>query len=166
MKKAVRMLAVAVMLGAAVGIAAAQDADHYTIDLPAGWEQANFVDGAKIPRVEYVYGDRSRALLKIKRIRGERGEQLGDVVTHDVDGSLKFQPGYVPGRSERFAGGTLAGQFVQFEFTRGGKPMLGRYYYLTGDDGAVWVLQFTGDRETLGQIRNVTDQMARSFREK
>lgn len=53
---------------------------------------------------------------------------------------------------------------VQFDFTRGGKPMLGRYYYLADRDGTVWVLQFTGDRTLLGQSRNVTDQMARSFR--
>ena len=34
-----------------------------------------------------------------------------------------------------------------------------------GADGTVWVLQFTGDRTTLGQIRNETDQITRSFRE-
>jgi hypothetical protein len=165
MKGPLRILAAVLVAVAAAGAASAQEnADAYTLDLSAGWEQASFVDGAKIRRVEYVYGDRSQGLLKVKRIRAEQGQTLEDVVARDVEGSLKFQPGYVQGRHERFAGGNLAGYLVQFDFTLGGKPMLGRFYYLQGADGSVWVLQFTGDRTTLGEIRNVTDQMARSFR--
>ena len=160
------MLVVVLAIVAAVGAATAQDGDTYKLDLSTGWEQSSFVDGAKIRRVEYVYGDRSQGLLKVKRIRAESGQTLEDVVARDVDGSLKFQPGFVQGRQERFAGGSLTGYLVQFDFTRGGKPMLGRFYYLQGSDATVWVLQFTGDRTTLGEIRNVTDQMARSFREK
>jgi hypothetical protein len=168
MKTAVRMFALALALVAAVAFpAAAQEPDQgYAIDLPAGWEQASFVDGAKIKRTEYVFNDRAKGLLKVRKIRVEPGQRIDDVVSHDVDGSIKFQPGYVQGHTERFGGGTLAGALVQFDFTRGGRPMLGRNYYLQGADGAVWVLQFTGDRETLGSIRNLTDQMARSFQEK
>jgi len=167
MKRAVRTLVVALAIAAAAAVAPAQEAgDAYTMDLSRGWEQTSFVDGAEIRRVEYVYGDRSQGLLKVKRIRAEGGQTLEDVVARDVDGSLKFQPGFVQGRQERFAGGSLTGYLVQFDFTRGGKPMLGRFYYLQGSDATVWVLQFTGDRTTLGEIRNVTDQMARSFRER
>jgi hypothetical protein len=172
MYRAIRTLAVAIAVVASVAVATAQETaprdagDEYTIDLPAGWEQESFVDGAKIRRVEYIFGDRSKGLLKVKRVRAERGQTFDDVVSHDVDGSLKFQPGFVMGRNERFAGGAHTGALVQYDFTRGGKPMLGRHYYLAGAEGTVWVLQFTGDRTTLGQIRNVTDQMARSFKEK
>lgn len=157
------ILALVALSCAAVGLA--QDKQEYALDLPAGWDMTSFVDGAKIKRTEYVYGDRSKGLLKVKRLRAERGEPIETVMASDVDASLKFQPGYVAGKNERFGGGALAGYFVQFDFTRGGKPMLGRNYYLQGADGSVWVLQFTGDRTVLAQIRNLTDQMARSFRE-
>jgi hypothetical protein len=160
------MLAIAVLVGVASTVATAQEKEEgYAIDLPSGWSQETFVDGAKIRRTEYVYGDRSQGLLKVKRIRAERGQTLEDVVTRDVEGTLKFLPAYVPGRAERFGGGALQGSLVQFDFTRGGRQLLGRHYYLAGSDGTVWVLQFTGDRTVLGQLRNVTDQMARSFRE-
>jgi hypothetical protein len=160
------MVAVTLSLGMAVAVALAQEPGQaFTIDLATGWEQTNFVDGAKIKRTEYVYGDRSQGLLKVKRLLTERGQVFDDVVSHDVDGGLKFQPGFVQGRKEPFGGGVLTGNLVEFDFTRGGKPMLGRYYYLQGSSGIVWVLQFTGDRTTLGQIRNLTDQMARTFRE-
>lgn len=175
MRHSALMLAIAVLLGVVSAAASAQDTGEqaaekvtkpeYTIDLPAGWSEESFIDGAKIKRTEYVYGDRSQGLLKVKRIRAERGQTLEDVAGRDVDGTLKFLPGYVPGRAERFGGGSLQGQFVQFDFTRGGRQLLGRHYYLAGSDGAVWVLQYTGDRSILGQLRNVTDQMARSFRE-
>ena len=59
----------------------------------------------------------------------------------------------------------MAGTLMEFDFTASGKPMLGRYYYLKGSNSTIWVLQFTGDRTVLGSMRNVTDQMARSFKE-
>ncbi len=167
MYRAVRTLGLLIAIVAAVTAVPAQETgDEYLVDLPAGWQQESFVDGAKIKRVEYTYGDRSKGLLKIKRVRAERGQTLDDVVTRDVDGSMKFQPGFVAGKNEPFTGGALTGAFVQYDFTRGGKPMMGRHYYLGGADGTVWILQFTGDRTTLGQIRNITDQMARSFKER
>ncbi len=167
MMTSVRTVVAALVVGILGTLVLAQDAgSDYALDLSAGWEQTSFVDGAKIKRTEYVYGDRSKGLLKVRRLRTESSEPLETTVSNDVDGSLKFQPGYVQGRREAFGGGAMTGFLVQYDFTRGGKPMLGRNYYLKSGDGSVWVLQFTGDRTTLGEIRNLTDQMARSFQEK
>lgn len=147
--------------------ARAQTPDDYVLNLPTGWEQTGYTDGAKVERIEYIYGDRSAGLLKVKRVRLDAGDTLDSYVDRDTSVTLRFLPGFVPGRQERFAGGAMAGSLVQFDFTKGGKPMLGRYYYLAGaDPGTVWILQFTGDRNSLGQIRNLTDQMARSFHAK
>lgn len=107
MKRVAVVLAVALALVAVPAVVPAQDAGEYMIDLPAGWERTEYVDGAKIHRVEYVNGDRTRSLLKVRRLRTERGESLDNVVQRDVDGSVKFLPGYFQGRSERFAGGSL-----------------------------------------------------------
>jgi hypothetical protein len=163
MRKIILALAVALVLGLSATASAQRDAD-YAFDLPQGWERESFVDGAQIKRTEYVYGDRSSAMLKVKKVRIGRGETVDSVVERELT-ALRFLPGFAQGRSEPFTAGALSGQLVQFDFNRGGKPMMGRHYYLAGGDSALWVLQFTGDRSTLGGLRNVTDQMARSFRE-
>ena len=145
--------------------ASVQESDGYeALKLPAEWERVEYKDGATIGRVEYVYNDRSEALLKIKRTRAASGEGPQEIAERDLERTLRFLPGYVRGRTEPFGGGNHAGLLTQFDFSRGGKPMLGRHYYLKGDDSTVWVLQFTGDRTILGRIRNVTDQIARGFK--
>jgi hypothetical protein len=161
-----RMMGVIFMAVACASMAGAQDESQYSISLPAGWEKAAFTDGAKIDRVEYVYGDRKNGLLKIKRVRLEPGESVEAVVAKETDGSYRFLPSYVAGRSERFSGGVMSGYLVQFDFSRGGTAMMGRNYYLAGGDSTVWVLQFTGERNSLAQLRNETDQIGRTFREK
>lgn len=153
-----------VMAFACVSLAHAQDDTQYSILAP-GWEKAAFTDGAKIDRVEYIYGDRKNGLLKIKRIRLERGESIENVVSRDTDSIHRFLPSYVAGSTERFAGGTMTGYLVQFDYSRGGAAMMGRNYYLAGKDASVWVLQFTGERTSLAPIRNETDQIGRTFRE-
>jgi hypothetical protein len=152
-------------LGLTAG-ARAQEERSYDFTLPTGWEQTSFVDGAQIKRVEYIYGgDRSRALLKVKRHRVARGDTTATVIDREVQ-NLRFLPGYSATRSEPLGGGTYTGTMTQFDFTRGGRQLMGRYYFLAGDDSTVWELQFTGDRTLLGSLRNATDQIARSFKEK
>lgn len=112
--------------------ALAQTPDDYSLSLATGWELSAYTDGAKVERVEYIYGDRSAGLLKVKRVRLDSGETLDAYVDRDTAVTLRFLPGFVQGRQERFAGGAMAGMLVQFDFTKGGKPMLGRYYYLAG----------------------------------
>jgi hypothetical protein len=167
MKRVTRSLAacaVAFVLCTAVA-AGVQEADGYEpLSLPAGWERVEYKDGATIGRVEYIYNDRSEALLKIKRTRPAPGEGPKEIADRDLDKTLRFLPGYLRGRTEPFGGGNYPGLFTQFDFSRGGKPMLGRHYYLKSDDSTVWVLQFTGDRTILGHLRNVTDQIARGFK--
>jgi hypothetical protein len=168
MKGVGRVLALVLAVGMCLSLAHAgqgEKRDEYGLDLPTTWQKSKFTDGAKIERIEYVYGDRSDGLLKVKKARLGGTETLDTYVRGDVDSTLRYLPGYVAGRNEPFGGGPMKGQLVQFDFTRAGRPMMGRYYYLAGADGTIWVLQFTGDRATLGQIRNETDQIARSFRE-
>jgi hypothetical protein len=144
----------------------AQEADGYTLQLPDGWERVEYKDGASIGRIEYIFKDRSQGLLKIRRLRVAPETAPAQLAQQDMDGRLSYMPGYARGRTETFSGGALKeGALLQFDFTNGGKPMLGRNYYLRGDQTTVWVLQFTGDRSVLGTIRNVTDQMARGFRQ-
>jgi hypothetical protein len=166
MRRLTRALAAgALALAFCASGARAQEGDGYEpLTLPGGWEKVEYADGANIGRVEYVYNDRSEGLLKVKRTRVTAGEGPEQIAEREHEQTLRFLPGYQRGRTEPFAGGNHTGIMTQFDFTRAGKPMLGRHYYLKGDDSTVWVLQFTGDRTILGKVRNMTDQIARSFK--
>ena len=163
-QRQISLLVVLVLACALPAHSAQRDDLAYSLDAGSGWERFEYKDGATIQRVEYIYGDRQDAVLKVKRERLSPGESLDQAVEDDANRSLRFQPGFLRGRTERVGGGTLDGIMIEYDYTRGGKPMLGRYYYLMGEGGTVWVLQFTGDRTILKQIRNLTDRMARSFR--
>ena len=69
----------------------------------------------------------------------------------------------VEGKEEAF-NGRLDGVTVSYEFTRTGKVMLGRTYYLQADNRTIYALRFTGLRDKLSRIRNQTDLIARSFK--
>jgi hypothetical protein len=77
--------------------------------------------------------------------------------------NLRFLPGFVEGKEEKF-NGRLDGVTVSYEFVRTGKPMLGRTYYLQADSRTVYALRFTGLRDKLSRIRNQTDLIARTFK--
>jgi hypothetical protein len=156
------MALIALVLAVAAPALAFEGQD-YSLELPDGWVANEYVDGAQYRRVEYIYGERSQGLLRIKRVRSTQGEDPGALSDRDSEMVLRYQPGYVRGRSEKFGGGHLSGVVTQYEFTNGGRPMLGRNYYLRGDDTTIWVLQFTGERNTLRQARPETDRIARSF---
>ena len=79
-----RLFGVIVVAAACGSMAAAQDDSLYSITHP-GWEKAAFTDGAKIDRVEYVYGDRKHGLLKIKRVRLEPGDSIEAVIAKDTE---------------------------------------------------------------------------------
>jgi hypothetical protein len=152
----------------AVGAAGAngQDAAGYEpLRLPQGWREFRQKEG-EVERVEYIYQDRLDGLLRIKSVTLAVGETLEAVATRDVDGPLRFLPGYESLKREGFGGGNHAGVLVEFNFLQRGKPALGRNYYLKGGDSTVWVLQFTGRRDILRPMRNVTDHIARDFKEK
>jgi len=83
----------------------------------------------------------------------------------DQDLKTRFLPGYVDGKEEQFSG-RLSGVTLSYEFTERGKPMAGRTYYLQAEGSSVYVLRFTGLRDKLSRIRNQTDLIARSVRQK
>jgi hypothetical protein len=163
--------ALVVAAALAAGGPAAQESapasqEEYELRQPDDWTKVEYKDGAGVPRVEYVFRDRSDALLKIKRVRVSGGQGPSQLAERDMEQVLRFSPGFVRGKTERVAGGAHEGVMAQYDFVRGGKPMLGRNYYLQGGEGTVWVLQFTGDRATLSELRAVTDRIAREFKQK
>ncbi len=135
---------------------------EYSLELPgAAWRTVTEPDSAH-QHAEFVYGDRNDGFLRVRKEVVEANESVSDLARRESDQKLRFLRGYVEGREETFAG-RLNGIIVSYEFTSGGKPMLGRIYYLRADNRTIYSLRFTGAKDKLTQIRNQTDAIARSF---
>lgn len=160
------------VLCAAAPVARAQEGEtfsdgnvDFTFELPSpAWRLTARPDSLRAT-VEYVNGDRSDGYLRVRKEPAERSVTAEDLARQERDQKLRYRPGYVEGKQERFAG-RLSGTVVNYEFTSGGKPMTGRVYYLQAPDGSIYTLHFTGARDKLTGIRNQTDQIARSLRQK
>ena len=135
----------------------------YTFELPSQtWRSISEADAAH-EHVEFVYGDRLDGYLQIRKELVEAGTTPGDVARREADLKLRYLPGFVEGKIEPF-NGRLDGQTMSYEFVKAGKPMLGRVYYLQGDNRTIYALRFTGLKDKLGRIRNQTDLIARTFK--
>lgn len=135
----------------------------FTFELPeAAWKQTVKPTSAS-SNVEYVYNDRRDGHLEVRKMSVGATELLSDVIQREQEQKLQFLPGYVAGKEEVFAG-ALKGRVFNFEFTRSGKNLSGRYYFLKSDDTTVYVVRFTGERDKLKAIRNQTDSIARTFK--
>lgn len=136
---------------------------EYTLELPStAWRVTAEPDAAH-EHAEFIYGDRLQGYLRIRKESIESGMTASDVARRDVDQKLRFIPGFVEGREDKFSG-RLNGVTVSYEYTQTGKPMIGRTYYLLADNRTVYALRFTGLRDQLARIRNQTDLIARSFK--
>jgi hypothetical protein len=163
-------------LAAALGLpgvydTAAQDQSYssvkagFVIDLPSPTWRLIDEPSEMHQHTEFVYGDRLDGYLRIRKETVEEGLNLRDFADRDQDQKTRFLPGYVNGKEDPFSG-RLSGVTRSYEFTERGKAMVGRTYYLQGDNRTVFVLRFTGLREKLLRIRNQTDAIARSLRTK
>lgn len=135
----------------------------YSVEFPnATWRITQQPDEAR-PTAEWVYGDRTQGYLVIKKETVDAGITAERRADDDKNDRLRFLPGYVDGRVERFSG-NLSGMVLTYEFTQTGKAMLGRIYYLQADPRTIYSLRMTGYKAKLSLIRNQTDQIARSFK--
>lgn len=137
----------------------------FTFELPEPIWKMVVKPTAGNPNVEYAYGDRLDGHLEIRKVSIRETELVSELIQRDQEQKLQFLPGYVAGKEEPFAG-TFKGRAFNYEFTRFGKPMSGRFYYLKTDDTTVFVLRFTGLKDKLRLIRNQTDSIARTFKMK
>lgn len=136
---------------------------EYILELPSTqWRMISEPDAAHA-HVEFVYGDRLEGYLQIRKEVVDAGVTPSALARRDFDQKLRFLPGFVEGKEEKFLG-KLSGITVSYEFIRTAKPMMGRIYYLQADGRTIYVLRFSGLRDRLGRIRNQTDYISRNFR--
>jgi hypothetical protein len=163
------------LLGALLMLAAAQPQrggevfedpeGKYSVTLPAGWHAVTGRDGLGRIQVDIIYRVREDGALKIRPLTVEAGSKAIDLAKREEEQSLRFLPGYAKGSIENFAASVDAA-LVTYDFTNGGRPMVGRNYYLLANETTAYLLRFTGNRNVLGPMRSQTDAMARSFKAK
>lgn len=157
------------LLALGVAVAAAQEqpytseTDEYAIELPSEVWKAVPRPDSEHRHLEFVNGVRPDGYLLVRRDVVEGDTKLQEFARAEADTKLRYKPGFVIGKDERFTG-RLSGVVLNYEYTQGGKPMAGRVYYLQADGRTVYVLHFTGLRDKLQRIQNQTDSIARSFR--
>ncbi|MEK6407613.1 MAG: hypothetical protein AABN34_11670 [Acidobacteriota bacterium] len=139
----------------------ADPAGQYKLTLMGDWRAVSYNDAVGRQKTEFVYRDRSEGLLKV--VREPLTGSLADMVRREEENLKIYRSGFEGSSSEPFGGGPLNGIRLSFFSTEGNRKMANTFYYLQ-DKNAVWVLRFTGKRGSLDAIRNVTDQIARSFR--
>jgi hypothetical protein len=164
--KHLKAFLVLTFIAAACSIAVAQhtySGDEYTLELPSSqWQVISEPDAAH-EHAEFVYGDRLSGYLQIRKEVVEAGTTPSELARRDMDQKLRFLPGFVEGKEEKFSG-RLDGVTVSYEYIKTGKPMMGRIYYLQADNRTIYALRFSGLRDKFAQIRNHTDFIARSFK--
>jgi len=160
------VLLTAVALAAVGGQNAQEFSDpggQYSLNLMGDWRAISYNDAVGRSKTEFVYRDRSEGLLKITR--ESLPGALSDFVRQEEENLKIYRSGFEGAAREPFGGGSLNGIRLSFFSTEGNRKIANTYYYLQ-DKNAVWVLRFGGKRGSLDTIRNVTDQIARSFRTK
>lgn len=136
---------------------------EYEIELPSTMWKVISEPDAVHEHTEFVNGDRLDGYLQIRKEAVDPALSLSDLARHDQEQKLRYLPGFMEGKEEKFTG-RLNGLTATYEFVRTGKPMMGRIYYLQIDNRTIYTLRFTGLRDKLARIRNQTDLIARSFR--
>ena len=163
-----KVLFVLVLIGGMMSAAFAQqlythDKVEYTFELPSPTWKTILEPDAAHEHPELVYGDRLDGYLTVRKEVVDAGTTPSQLAQRDLDQKLRFLPGFLEGKQETF-NGRLDGVTVSYEFTRTGKVMLGRTYYLQSDNRTIYALRFTGLKDKLSRIRNQTDQIARTFK--
>jgi hypothetical protein len=135
----------------------------YTFELPSTMWRAILEPDAAHENPEFVFGDRLDGYLTIRKEVVDAGTTAAQLAERDMDQKLRFLPGFVEGKQDDF-NGRLDGVTITYEYTKTGKVMLGRTYYLQADNRTIYALRFTGLKDKLSRIRNQTDLIARTFR--
>lgn len=133
----------------------------YTFSLPDVKWKMTTKPSATNAHVEYVYGDRSDGHLEVRKLKVARDAVLTDVI-RDEEQRLRFNRGFVAGKEENFTG-KLRGSIFNFEYVSSGRNMAGRYYFLRPDETTVYMLRFSGEKDSLRSIKHHTDSIARTF---
>ena len=155
------LVALSVCGAAAQGSTFSDPLVEYTFGVPEDKWTMVVKPSATNPNVEYVYGDRRDGYFTIRKLTVGKDAVISDVIQDEAQ-SVQFRPGYVANKDETFTG-KFRGTVFNFEYVAASRSMAGRYYFLRADPTTIYVLRFTGGKDSLRSLRTQTDQIARTF---
>ncbi len=142
---------------------------EYTVTLPAGWIAVVNQDSLGRNDVNIVYRIRENGALKFRKIDDASSDlQVFEFAKQDEQSVVQYLPAYDRLSIEKFAlpGGKL-GALLAYDYKNSsGQPFTGRNYYVRTGEKSIYILRFTGRKNTLSPLRNQTDAIARSFKAK
>jgi hypothetical protein len=141
-----------------------KDDIEYIVELPSpAWHAVSRLDVHD--HVDFMYGgDSANGYLRLRKQLVGAGTTPADLFRHDEKWELQSLPGYVVcGAYDNFEG-SFKGAAFSYEYTSGGRPMVGRIYYLRLDSRTFYALHYTVARDKVSSLRNEMDSIALSFR--
>jgi len=158
---ALAIITLSVCGAAAQGTTFSDPSVEYSFNVPDDKWTMVVKPSATNPNVEYVYGDRRDGYMTIRKLTVGKDSVMSDVIQDEAQ-SVQFRPGYVANKDETFTG-KFKGTVFNFEYVAATRPMSGRYYFLRTAPTTVYVLRFTGAKDSMRSLRAQTDMMARTF---
>lgn len=139
----------------------------FHISLPSGWVPITNADPSGKQQLDLiVFRVRENGALKIRRVTVDKSVDTTDFAKKDENERLRFLLKYDPVTVEKFSANGPA-MLVSYNFNNAaGQKMTGLNYYVRANETTVFILNFTGGKNTLGVIRNQTDFIARSLKGK
>jgi hypothetical protein len=142
---------------------------QYSVTLPTGWLAIVNQDSLGRKDVNIVFKIRENGALKVRRVDDvDSNLEVMEYAKQDENSVVQYLPGYDRLGLERFAlPGGKTGTLLSYDYKNPvGQPFTGRNYYLRAGEKSIYILRFTGRKNTLSPLRNQTDAIARSFKVK
>ncbi len=158
------MAAAIVLASAAAAFAQTTFTDpnvEYTFTIPSDTWRMTAKPSPTNPKVEFVYGDRQNGYFQVRKLTVPKDAVLGEII-RDEEQKLAFQQGFVAGHEESISG-KLRGTIFNYEYIATARTFAGRFYFLRSNETTVYVLRFTGEKDSIRVIRPQTDTIARTF---
>jgi hypothetical protein len=133
----------------------------FSVSLVGDWRAVTYSDAVGRQKTDFIYRDRSEGLLKVTR-ESLGARPIDDVVREEEENLRISKAAFEQEGREAFGGGPLHGIRLAFFYVDSGRKKAATYYFLQ-DGNDFWTLRFTGKRGVLDKVRNLTDQIARSF---
>lgn len=136
----------------------------YVIDFPSAKWRALRSSGIAPGRTrkEFIYADGNNVRLLVRRKLVDPDVTPSDMIRRRQRWD-RHLAGYVLVKEEDFDG-RLSGTRFSYEYSKGGKIMSARIYYLEADNRTIYSLLFTGPSDEISSLGNQTESIARSFR--
>ena len=133
---------------------------NFKIPLVSDWQSFSYTDAIGRYQSRFMFRNQSQGSLEITR-ESLSGRTLSNKVDDDFR-DIEHCYTCLFTEKEAFTGGQLSGSRIIFYHVKDGRRVVGLYYYLQDGD-TVWILRFSGNPDSAGLARQITDKMARSF---